>query len=63
LIISGGNEVERHRLEYLFEFAEGPKELWVIPEAGHIGGWHARPDEYKTKMVDFFNQTLLKNRY
>jgi pimeloyl-ACP methyl ester carboxylesterase len=61
MIISSGNETEWHRLEYLFDFAEEPKEFWVIPEAGHLGGWQARPEEYKTKIVDFFSLTLLEN--
>ena len=30
-------------------------ELWVIPDAGHCGGPRARPEEYATRMVKFFD--------
>lgn len=33
--------------------------LWEIPEAGHIGGWQVRRDEYTAKVVTFFSQALL----
>jgi len=33
--------------------------LWEIPEAGHIGGWQVRRDEYAERVVAFFRQALL----
>ncbi len=33
--------------------------LWEIAEAGHIGGWQARRNEYAEKVVAFFNHALL----
>ena len=32
--------------------------LWEIPEAGHVGGLEARPDEYERRVVGFFNAAL-----
>jgi pimeloyl-ACP methyl ester carboxylesterase len=59
LLISGGG-IEQHRVSSLFEVAGTPKELWVIPEVRHLGGLSARPEEYKEKVVRFFDETLLK---
>jgi len=36
-----------------------PREIWRIPEAGHIGGLEARPAQYERRIVGFFNQYLL----
>jgi alpha/beta superfamily hydrolase len=33
--------------------------LWEIPETGHIGGWSVREDEYRARMITFFDQALL----
>ena len=30
-------------------------ELWILTDAGHCGGPHARPEEYATRMVEFFD--------
>jgi hypothetical protein len=39
--------------------AHGPKTLWEIPEAGHVGGIDARPLEYERRVVGFFDDALL----
>jgi uncharacterized protein len=39
-----------------------PKELWEIPDAGHIGGITAHPEEYERRVVGFFDRTLLGAR-
>lgn len=41
-----------------FEFAGEPKTLWEIPEAGHGGGFAARPEEYRDTLVSFFSASL-----
>jgi len=33
-------------------------ELWEIPESTHVGGYAARPDEYETRVVGFYDQHL-----
>jgi fermentation-respiration switch protein FrsA (DUF1100 family) len=38
--------------------AKEPKELWEIPESGHIGGMDARPVEYERRVVGFFDRAL-----
>ena len=39
--------------------AREPKALWEIPEAGHVGGIDARPQEYERRVVGFFDDALL----
>jgi fermentation-respiration switch protein FrsA (DUF1100 family) len=36
-----------------------PTTLWKIAEAGHVGGYDARPHEYEARVVGFFDDTLL----
>jgi fermentation-respiration switch protein FrsA (DUF1100 family) len=42
----------------LYDAAGSPKRLWKIPEASHVGGFRARPHEYKQRVVGFFNRAL-----
>jgi fermentation-respiration switch protein FrsA (DUF1100 family) len=42
-----------------YEAAGEPKEIWEVPEGGHIGGYAARPSEYEERVVDFFDTELL----
>jgi len=58
LFISSSVPTEQHRVEYLFEAAQEPKNLWHIPEAGHIGGFRLQPQEYEAKVIGFFDETL-----
>lgn len=39
--------------------AGAPKEIWKIPEAGHTGGYQARPREYAQRVTGFFDRALL----
>lgn len=57
LLIGSGSEKEM--IEHHYDAAKEPKELWIIPEAGHIGGLAARPGEYETRVVNFFDHALL----
>jgi fermentation-respiration switch protein FrsA (DUF1100 family) len=59
LLISTGRRGEQRLVRRFYEAAGEPKSLWEIPEAYHAGGWHARPEEYAAKIVDFFYETLL----
>ena len=43
----------------LYDAASMPKALWKIPEAGHVGGYPARPREYEERVTSFFDRALL----
>ncbi len=60
LLITTGLDYEKRQSEWYYQFAGDPKSLWNIPEAAHTGGPMARPAEYETKIVSFFEQALLK---
>jgi len=60
LLISSGDAIEQHRLDYFMEFATESTELWLIPEAGHIGGWKADPEAYEAQVIRFFEQALIQ---
>ncbi len=55
LLIHGENEVERTRGQAQFAAAGQPKELWVVPGAGHGQYSSLRPEEYKNRIIDFFD--------
>ena len=42
----------------LYTKASQPKSLWVIPGAQHAEGFHAAPDVYGTRVVNFFREHL-----
>ena len=42
----------------LFAAAGQPKELWAVPNAGHIGAKTAQPDEYERRVTAFFDAYL-----
>ena len=44
----------------LFETAREPKDLCVIPDAGHLGGHQANPADYERRLVRFFDSHLRK---
>ncbi|MEM7352888.1 MAG: alpha/beta fold hydrolase [Acidobacteriota bacterium] len=58
VFLIGTSELERKVVRRYFDFAGEPKILWEIPEAGHGGGFEARPEEYRDKLVGFFEQLL-----
>jgi fermentation-respiration switch protein FrsA (DUF1100 family) len=43
-----------------FMAASQPKTLWKIDEAGHVGGFGARPREYAERVTAFFDRALLE---
>lgn len=61
LLLIGGTaaDYERAAIRRYYALAGEPKTLWEIPEAGHTGGWRARPAEYEARIVAFFDQALL----
>lgn len=63
LIIHGPHDpyIPLTEVERLFAAAGEPKELWVIPEAGHTQGLALRPAEYEAKVIGFFDRWLASN--
>lgn len=45
----------------LYERAGQPKEIWAVPNAGHLGSYSAAPEEYQEKLLDFFRRNLPLN--
>ena len=60
LIIHGGLDpyVSLAAVEELYAKAGEPKELWVVPEAGHRMVDRQRPDEYRARLLAFFDKWL-----
>jgi dienelactone hydrolase len=54
---NGGN-VEHMSREY-YKLASGPKQIWEMPTAKHVGGIRDQPQEYERRVVGFFDKTLL----
>jgi pimeloyl-ACP methyl ester carboxylesterase len=42
----------------LFELAAAPKEFWLVPGAKHNQALQAAPEEYRRRVLDFFEQHL-----
>ena len=57
-----GQPAERPANRSFYALARGPKEIWEVPESGHIGGVDAQPREYERRVVGFFDRTLLSGR-
>jgi uncharacterized protein len=45
----------------IFAAAQGPKELWMVPDCGHGQGPVVSPEEYKHRINDFFQRTLTQD--
>jgi dienelactone hydrolase len=54
-----GQGGEAELSERYFDAAREPKEVWLVPGAGHTGGIEARPAEYERRVVGFFDDALL----
>ncbi len=60
LLIAAGQDRSELELNYRFyQAAREPKELWVISEAHHMEGWTLRPEEYRERIIAFFDRSLL----
>jgi fermentation-respiration switch protein FrsA (DUF1100 family) len=42
-----------------YRAASAPKTIWKIAEAGHVGGFQARPREYEQRVIGFFDRSLV----
>jgi hypothetical protein len=54
-----GQPAERPANTAFYAAARGEKEIWEVPESGHMGGVEARPLQYERRVVGFFDRTLL----
>jgi pimeloyl-ACP methyl ester carboxylesterase len=54
---NGGEDLQPH----YYRAAAAPKTFWKIPEAGHTGGFEARPREYAARLLAFFERALLRD--
>ena len=57
---SGQVGEERTANRRFYAAAHEPKEVWEVPEGGHIGGITAVPAEYERRVIAFFDRVLLK---
>ncbi len=59
-IIQGGSDDRMPVSEgkRLIDLAVGPKELWVVDEADHIGAKDVDPAEYEKRLLAFFERSL-----
>jgi hypothetical protein len=55
-IASGQTDIYFSRLFY--EKAGEPKQIWELPQAVHGGALMQDPEEYRQRLVNFFNQSL-----
>ncbi len=53
LLIYGEHEAVNGQA--LYEAAHEPKDLWVVPGAGHAGYYYAQPEEYRQRILTFFD--------
>lgn len=60
LIIAGENDKHTtlEESKQLFNTANEPKELWIVPRAEHQDLSKAAPAEYEKRVLDFFQNTL-----
>lgn len=62
IFILGGEQdtlVPPYMAHQLFAAAREPKELWIVPGAHHVDYSLVAPDEYRTRVTQFFLRTLL----
>ena len=45
--------------EELYAAAHEPKQLWIVPGAGHAGCYDTATREYERRVTHFFRQALL----
>jgi uncharacterized protein len=64
-LVGGGNPKpyfgsEAARMQRFARYAGSNAQVWIIPEATHCDGPQQRPKEYAERLVNFFDQALLK---
>jgi fermentation-respiration switch protein FrsA (DUF1100 family) len=54
-----GQEIEKVMNPVYHDAAFPPKAIWEVPGAGHTGGIETQPQEYRRRVIGFFDRTLL----
>jgi alpha-beta hydrolase superfamily lysophospholipase len=54
----GDNYIRQEMAATLFAYVRGPKEFWLVPGAKHNQALHLCGDEYRKRVLDFFEQHL-----
>jgi alpha-beta hydrolase superfamily lysophospholipase len=56
LLICDGNDktIPCRHSKAIYAAAKGPKQLWVVPGAGHTGAYGTSPDEFERRVTTFF---------
>jgi len=62
LFIASNQEPEPFMNRRLYERAGPAAQLWELPDTGHVGGIFTHPEEYRQRMLSFFDATLLGQR-
>src|SRR5918994_376058 len=55
----GQNGTEAKPNKLFYAAADGPKQIWEVPNGQHIAGITTEPAEYERRVVGFFDRTLL----
>lgn len=65
LLVHGGQDayVPRLEIERLYAAAGNPKDLWIVPEAGHRRAVQIRPEEYMARVLGFFERWLVEEKH
>lgn len=60
LLIHGkqDSEISHEDSEMIYHNAAGPKEIWLIPDIGHGGAYFSNMQEYKDRVLGFFQRYL-----
>jgi fermentation-respiration switch protein FrsA (DUF1100 family) len=64
MLIHGGRDpyVSTRAVRGLFAAAGEPKELWIVPQAGHRQVDRLRPEEYRERVIGFFDRHLAEGQ-
>jgi uncharacterized protein len=64
MLISGlsDHNVPKRHSEAIYQAAAGPKELWLVPKAGHQKAFETAPQEFQTRVLSFFSHAQLASR-
>jgi hypothetical protein len=60
LLIFGEHEAADGHAYEQFAASGVPKGLWIVPGVGHGGYIQARPEEYEARVIQFFDEALLR---